>query len=246
MRIMSFVKYLFNIVRLNNSFGELFRANHVHIYGEWKDQVLSSKYPLDLELPWLTIVAKDFMQNYLQQRKREDLNVFEYGSGGSSLFFLKYAATVVSVEHDAAWFEKVKQAVLAKSVNGWEGILVGPEVISEGTDKELRIRSNPLDYVSEDPNYRQYHWRRYASSIDRFPDNHFDIVLVDGRARPSCLYHSLLKVKRGGLLVLDNAEREYYLSEGIIQKKDFELVCEAQGALICTNQFTKTNVYLRQ
>lgn len=245
MLMMSFVKYLINIVRLNGSPAELFRADHVHIYKEWRDQVLSAKFPLDLELPWLTIVAKNCMQDYLKQRIKGDVRVFEYGSGGSSLFFLKHAGMVVSVEHDAAWFERVKHAVQAKSVTGWEGILVGPEAVPAGTDNNRR-KDNPLDYVSEDPSYAQYQWRRYASSIDRYPDNHFDIVLVDGRARPSCLFHSIPKVKRGGLLVLDNAEREYYLSGGVIPKGEFRLICSAQGALICTNQFTKTNVYVRQ
>jgi hypothetical protein len=242
--MMSFVKYLVNVVRLNSPW-EAISASHIHIYKEWREQVLSGKYPLDMELPWLTIVAKNYMQHYLRHLNKRDVRIFEYGSGGSSLFFLKHAGMVVSVEHDPTWFEVVRKAVLAKSATGWEGIMVGPEAIPAGVEKGLR-KDQPLDYVSEDPNYVQYQWRRYASSIDRFPDNHFDIVLVDGRARPSCLYHSIPKVKRGGLLVLDNAEREYYLSSGVIPKEGFQLICAAQGALICTNQFTKTNIYLRQ
>lgn len=242
--MMSIVKYLINVVRLNDPW-EAFRVNHFAIYKEWKNQILSGKYPLDLEFPWLTIVARNYMQHYLQQLSKRDVRVFEYGSGGSSLFFLKHAGMVVSVEHDPKWFEVVKQSVLSKSVTGWEGILVGPEALVAGTEKDLRT-DRPLDYFSDDPNYARHQWHRYASSIDRFPDNHFDIVLVDGRARPSCLHHSISKVKRGGLLVLDNAERGYYLSGGVIPKEGFKLVCGSQGALICTNQFTKTNIYLRQ
>jgi hypothetical protein len=243
--MMSLVKYLVNVVRLNRGLTELFRVNHIQVYLEWKRQVQSTKYPLDLDLPWLTLVAKNCMQDYLQQRDKKDVRVFEYGSGGSSLFFLKHAGMVVSVEHDAAWFEKVKQVVHARALTGWEGLLIGPEPLEAGNGTDRR-KDNPLDYVSEDPTYAQFQWRRYASAIDRFPENHFDIVLVDGRARPSCLYHSLRKVKQGGLLVLDNAEREYYLSGGVIPREEFRLICSAQGALICTNQFTKTNVYLRQ
>mgnify|MGYP002282580474 CR=1 FL=1 len=37
-----------------------------------------------------------------------------------------------------------------------------------------------------------------------------DLILVDGRARPECLFMSLDKLKSGGLMVLDNSERERY------------------------------------
>ena len=50
----------------------------------------------------------------------------------------------------------------------------------------------------------------YASFIDQYPDNYFDLILIDGRARPSCFMHAAAKVKHGGYVVLDNAERVSY------------------------------------
>ena len=50
----------------------------------------------------------------------------------------------------------------------------------------------------------------YASVIDRFPDGYFGLVFVDGRSRPSCVKHSIPKIKSGGFLILDDADRNYY------------------------------------
>jgi predicted O-methyltransferase YrrM len=47
-------------------------------------------------------------------------------------------------------------------------------------------------------------YRNYVEQIDAFADATFDIVLVDGAARPSCIMHSIHKVKPGGLLIVDN------------------------------------------
>ena len=50
----------------------------------------------------------------------------------------------------------------------------------------------------------------YEARILRFPDAYFDLVIVDGRNRAACIANAAAKVKPGGLLVLDNSEREQY------------------------------------
>jgi len=50
----------------------------------------------------------------------------------------------------------------------------------------------------------------YENYILKFPDAHFDLVIVDGRNRAACIANAAAKVKPGGLLVLDNSEREQY------------------------------------
>src|SRR5690606_37246496 len=52
---------------------------------------INNKSPLDLELPWLTIGAILHIKRFLNKNMR----VFEYGSGGSTLFFSKRAKEVV-------------------------------------------------------------------------------------------------------------------------------------------------------
>jgi hypothetical protein len=65
-------------------------------------------------------------------------------------------------------------------------------------------------YFSSIEVYKDCEFHGYASSIDSFPDSFFDLVAVDGRARPSCIYHARRKVKIGGYLMLDNSERAHY------------------------------------
>src|SRR3981081_59638 len=45
--------------------------------------LLNGKTPLDLELPWFSYAAIDFLEDFLQPH----MTVCEYGSGGSTLFF---------------------------------------------------------------------------------------------------------------------------------------------------------------
>lgn len=52
--------------------------------------------------------------------------------------------------------------------------------------------------------------RPYFTICDTFFDNHFDLILVDGRNRSGCMRDSMRILKPGGVLMLDNAERPYY------------------------------------
>lgn len=55
-------------------------------------------------LPWVTYSFIDF----ITPRVLPNMRIFEYGSGSSTLFYAKRVKEVVSVEHDQAWFEKIK------------------------------------------------------------------------------------------------------------------------------------------
>lgn len=54
------------------------------------------------------------------------------------------------------------------------------------------------------------HEMPYYSVCDNFPDNYFDLILVDGRNRSGCIKNAIRTLKHGGILMLDNAERPYY------------------------------------
>ncbi len=47
----------------------------------------------------------------------------------------------------------------------------------------------------------------YVEAIATFPQNTFDWILVDGMIRLPCFRNALDKLKSGGLLILDNANR---------------------------------------
>lgn len=58
------------------------------------------RYPT---LPWLTYGAIRRLEQLVPGR-----NVFEYGSGSSTGWFARHAASIVSVENDADWAERVR------------------------------------------------------------------------------------------------------------------------------------------
>jgi len=239
----SFISYLANVIAFNKGLSGIPFSGHRRIYSNWRSQVESKKFPLDLELPWITLIAKDFIEQFLSSKTKCEIKIFEFGAGGSSLFFLKLADEVYSVEHDKEWFNLIKSKIANES--RWSGHLIEPEFLGANQTKDLDI-ANPAHYYSDDEKFRECTFKSYATSIDKFQDGYFDLVLVDGRSRPSCLSHSLSKIKKGGLLVLDNAERNYYLSQNIIKDSEFELEISSYGALICYNQYTRTNIYRKK
>lgn len=55
-------------------------------------------------IPWLNYPLVEF----LKERLSKDLEVFEYGSGSSTLFFANRVQSITSVEFDKGWYEKGK------------------------------------------------------------------------------------------------------------------------------------------
>jgi hypothetical protein len=162
---------------------------------------LQKDYLLRSCQPWLAFDAIDILSSLPLNGQR----IFEYGSGGSTLFWLKHGALLTSIEHDKAWYDLLQQQYIGKASVDYR--LVPPEFISSDNVNP----SVPDGYGSGDKQFAQCTFRSYASQIDEFPDEFFDLVLVDGRARPSCIKHAHNKVKIGGILVLDNSDRKYYL-----------------------------------
>jgi predicted O-methyltransferase YrrM len=54
--------------------------------------------------------------------------------------------------------------------------------------------------------------RPYFTLANKFQDEYFDLVLIDGRDRVGCIQASIPKLKPGGILLLDNSERPRYTS----------------------------------
>jgi precorrin-6B methylase 2 len=125
--------------------------------------------------------------------------VFEYGSGSSTVYWARRAARVVSVEHDEEWYHRVEDLLKRRSLTNCTYILRMPVPLSAGAPASARSAAMPdRDFSS------------YVHAIDAYPDQSFDLVVVDGRARIDCLYRSIPKVRPGGCLVLDNSQRERY------------------------------------
>lgn len=169
----------------------------------WYSLQKTGQSPVDLQIPWLPFAAIDFLKKWLHK----EMVVFEYGSGGSSLFFASRVKQLYSVEHDAAWFAAVQKTIGKKNIRNLSYTLMSPEPVSP----ILNDCGNPDLYRSCMKEYKDFSFEKYVKSIDQYPDLFFDMVIVDGRARPSCIKHALPKIKRKGILLLDNANRSYYL-----------------------------------
>ena len=150
---------------------------------------------LDDGRPWITFEATRAISRVL----KPSMKVFEYGTGGSTLFFASRVARVVSVENDPAWFE-VMQARLRDRPN--VEISLAPGEPAAGPEDEA--------YPSRSASSQHLTFRRYVQSIDRFPDGHFDVLLVEGRSRPAAFFRGEPKVKVGGMIVLDDSTRSGY------------------------------------
>jgi len=149
--------------------------------------------PLSDELPWFTFPAVDWLESYL----KPNMHVFEWGSGGSTLYFARACQDVVSIEHNPQWFRLVQNALIEKGISNVEYLhITSCERHQNKTTEDIYIStSDKKDYSS------------YAAIIDSYPDGHFNVISVDGRGRRGCVLHALPKVACGGILILDNSER---------------------------------------
>jgi hypothetical protein len=204
-------------------------------YYKWKRSNTENYSPMNERKPWLTLEAISIIDRQINQGDK----VFEYGGGGSTLYFIDKGANVVTVEHDEDWFNLIQKKI--SNNKNWDGILEKPQFSSA-----INNPSNPDLYISMDENYNGRCFRNYASSIDRYPDSFFDFVVIDGRSRPSCIKHSFCKVKPGGYLLLDNTERNYYLSEKTINYFKFYIcVSDKFSPTLGSIEFTKTTIWKR-
>lgn len=117
---------------------------------------------------------------FLEGRIQPDWLCFEWGCGGSTVWLAELAQYVVSMEHNGDWYDKV---------SGW--------LREYNLQDKVELNCQPLD-------------GNYAGYILKFPDNHFDLIEIDGRQRAACTLNAIAKLKSGGILVIDNSEREEY------------------------------------
>ena len=148
--------------------------------------------------PWLPHLATEHIRQLNPQQ------VFELGSGESTLFFIKSGASLVSIEHNKDWYDKTNILLYqhAKSHKDFKYIPFEDGCIGSNP-------ANPVHYKSASTELGEVNFQQYASAIDEY--GKFDLILIDGMARASCLYHAASHVAEGGCIVLDNADREWYL-----------------------------------
>ena len=97
-------------------------------------------------------------------------------------------------------------------------------------DKDIFL--NEFDGYESKKNYLNYY-----NKVNEYPDDYFDFVLIDGRARVRCGLNAIKKLKSGGIFVLDNSERSRY--------KHLFVELENWPNTNTTNGFMNTTIWIK-
>lgn len=136
--------------------------------------------------------------------------MLEWGSGGSTLHWMTVLPSlteVLSVEHNGAWFERVKRQLVDPRVNL---VHVPP---SPAAPEPRYPATTPLEErIYEDWCNRCEVDAELMKEYVGFPRDQgpFDFVFVDGRARNFCIELGLTLLSPGGILALHDAQRPEY------------------------------------
>jgi len=228
--------YLREVRSCREQYSEWFGwSDAVTYYFRWRQLLNDDGHCLEHCIPWLTLPAIDALQKFLEP----DMRVFEYGSGGSTLFFARRAGEVVSMEHDADWHENLQSRIEEEGIQNCTLHHIPPSLKSEMENPDP---ADPESYVSSSDQYAGMSFYDYATKIESYPDKYFDVVVVDGRARPSCFKHAIAKVKRTGLLVWDNTNRDRYQPAMELVPDRFKFI-DYPGPTPFLPHFTKTSIW---
>ncbi len=145
-------------------------------------------------LPWMSPSQAAHIERLLT--RPESIDVFEWGSGGSTLHFTKILHRRgidfrwIAAEYNRQWHRKVVAALKQTPFADRVEVLLFPV----GNDRLLQ-RNTPMD--------------EYVAAA-RNTGRRFDLILVDGRKRRRCLLEASRLLKPGGRAVLHDASRRHY------------------------------------
>jgi precorrin-6B methylase 2 len=139
--------------------------------------------PLDLGMPWWSFAAVDAVSNFI----KPEMEVFEFGSGGSSIFLAERSKHVTCVEDSEDWTELVRGQMDRQGV------------------RNLKVLARPFDFQKAE----KFGESSYLAALG---EGAYDIIVVDGQeesvqVRPECFWRAERHVKPGGLIVLDDSWR---------------------------------------
>jgi len=138
--------------------------------------------PLQQRCPYFSYGAIDF----LRQQVKPGSRVFEYGSGGSTIFFLDLGCEVTSVETSSEWVDFLKQAVGS------------------------HLKWHLVEHRHDDPAKDHATYPRYVHT-----GAPWDVVIIDNTeaehlSRVACVTEAMRCIRPGGMLVFDDAHQPEY------------------------------------
>lgn len=150
-----------------------------------RDRFNTHNSPVNSGIPWIARPCIDFLNEYLRPSHR----VFEWGGGGSTIFFLEKGCYVATVESHQEWSELIRKRI-------------------ERTDPSLSDRWDLRLVEVKD---------KHDPSIDKYvaevlTGGLWDVIMIDGWGRMECLDAAVRMIRPGGILILDNADQAQYQS----------------------------------
>jgi hypothetical protein len=147
-----------------------------------------------IDVPWWTYRAIDVVDTWLAARPAP-ARVFEFGTGASTVWLAQRTGELHSVEHDvefAASFE--------------------PH-LRELANVELHVVPPVKSSAPETPSYVEawtgHDFTSYVTTVEEV-GGEFDLIVIDGRARPASLQRAMPRLAPGGIIVFDNSRRRRY------------------------------------
>lgn len=202
-------------------------------------------------LPWFTYAAIELLPQLLRPSDR----VFEYGAGHSTLWWQARVAQLASVEHDAAWCERLRPRLAA-------GVDLCARPLDHPASDAARARVAPFFQRQRRTDWPydaakvvrrgldDEHFIAYATRLDEVDADGqgFDLIVVDGMARRLCTWVALQHLRPDGLLVFDNSNRSDYdlaytlLAEAGLHHLPLWGLVPGANFHTCTSVFTRSLV----
>jgi predicted O-methyltransferase YrrM len=128
--------------------------------------------------PWITYLALEWLEALIRPEHR----VFEWGAAGSTIWFAKKTARIISIEDDPSWFHQVTDRISRDGIINAQVNLI-PK--SEATG-----------------------WDLYSRAILGY-DVPFDLIFIDGHldSRMPCAEMAVMVAGEKTTIILDNSDR---------------------------------------
>jgi hypothetical protein len=169
-------------------------------------------------LPWIAWPCIDFIKSRVQPHHR----VFEYGGGGSTMFFLNAGCYVTTVESSRWWADRLEVEVQK----------LGPAVRARWDLRFVPAENNDDPLIAD-----------YVAQVQS--GGPWDVVMVDGWSRRKCFFEGAKHVSVGGILILDNADQQQYADVPSLMNNGCWAHHPRRGLGVARSWVTQTDAYVR-
>ena len=174
------------------------------------------KQPMDVGLPWFSFAAIRFLENFVSPH----MTVFEWGGGGSTIFFARRAKRVVCIESNETWAARLQASAASLGL------------------KNVDVYLHPFARDDEDA----FLHSAYLNCISDFTP---DVVVVDGyedtlQLRPHCFVKAQQYARQGDAIIVDDSWRYKALQFLSRAQQHFSFVSTGP----CRYGVTSTDVFL--